>query len=79
MLALAVIMISHIRSGMDRPKTELPANKDKVELEEIVILQSKYFSSFADGSSQLDVPGETGDLPGNEQVCRPGGWQSGRL
>ena len=50
------IIISHVRSGMDRPKTELPANKDKVGQEEEIILERKSHSSFAEGSSGLDVP-----------------------
>ena len=48
---------------MERPKTELPANKDKVGQEEGSFLQRKYSSSFPDGSSQLDVRDEAADLP----------------
>ena len=35
-------MRAHIRSGMERPKTELPANKDKVGQWQGIILRRKY-------------------------------------
>ena len=37
-----MVMSSHNRSGMDRPKTELPANKDKVGQGQGIIIQREY-------------------------------------
>ena len=67
-----------VRSGSDRPKTELPANQEKVSHTSHI----QYFSlhwSLSDGSSQLEAADEAGDVPRDEQVRGPGGRQSGSV